>query len=122
METQKFESWAIIELFGHSQIAGKVTEAVIGGCSFLRVDVPECDGQPAFTKYLGSGAIYSMTPCGEQVAKAALKEIQPAPISVYIPSLAKIFSGQKQLALGEREEDDGLCERCGEHIYDYRCV
>ena len=31
LETQKFESWAIIEIFGHTQIAGKVTEASIGG-------------------------------------------------------------------------------------------
>jgi hypothetical protein len=29
--TAKFEEWAIIELFGHTRIAGKVTEATIAG-------------------------------------------------------------------------------------------
>ena len=35
-----FEQWAIVEIFGHQRIAGKVTEQTIGGCSFVRVDVP----------------------------------------------------------------------------------
>lgn len=117
--SEKFESWAIIELFGHAQIAGKVTEATIGGCSFLRVDVPDDDGNPGFTKFFGNGAIYSMTPCGEQVARAALKQIRPAPINVYIPSLAKILN-QKQLALGERP-DDSFCDDCGETLEECRC-
>lgn len=108
MESEKFESWAIIEIFGHTQIAGKVTEASIGGCSFLRVDVPECNDQPAFTKFYGNGAIYSMTPCGEQVARAAVATIKPAPISVYIPSLDKILNPQRHLPIAEfaEEEDD----------------
>jgi hypothetical protein len=31
MESEKFESWAIVEIFGHTQIAGKVSEATIAG-------------------------------------------------------------------------------------------
>ena len=38
--TDKFDHWCIVELFGHNQIAGKVTEQAIGGQSFVRVDVP----------------------------------------------------------------------------------
>ena len=57
MENEKFESWVVIELFGHQQIAGKASEATIGGCPFLRVDVPESKGRPACTKFYGSGAI-----------------------------------------------------------------
>jgi len=94
--TEKFESWAIIEIFGHSQIAGKVSEASIGGCSFIRVDVPECDGKPAFTKFYGQGAIYSMTPCAEL---AAIKSFRHAPINVYIPA-------QLSLSPGDEREDD----------------
>lgn len=40
MDTHKFESWCIVELFGHQRIAGLVTEQTIGGCNFVRVDVP----------------------------------------------------------------------------------
>ena len=121
MESLKFESWAIIELFGHSQIAGKVMEESIGGCSFLRVDVPECDGQPGFTKFFGNGSIYSMTPCGEQIARAALKQINHAPINVYIPSLAKILNQQKQLALGAQSDPYSECADCHEHFEECRC-
>lgn len=97
--TEKFDQWAIIEIFGHTQIAGRVTEASIGGCSFLRVDVPEVNGRPAFTKYYGNGAIYSMTPCSEEIARAAVEEIRPAPITVYMPRL------QQQLSFEDREDD-----------------
>jgi hypothetical protein len=96
-ETEKFDQWAIIEIFGHTQIAGKVTEAAIGGCSFIRVDVPECNGRPAFTKYFGNGAIYSMTPCSEEIARAAVESIRPAPITVYMPRVR---------LLGDREANE----------------
>ncbi len=83
METEKFETWAILELFGHQRIAGKASEATIGGCAFLRIDVPEHAGREAFTKYYGNGAIYSMTPVTEQVARAALERIEPEAVNVY---------------------------------------
>ena len=38
MET--FEEWAVLELMGHRRLAGKVTEATIGGGAFLRIDIP----------------------------------------------------------------------------------
>lgn len=75
-----FECWAILELFGHVRLGGRVTEATIGGCSFLRVDVPKADGGIAFTRYLGNGAIYSMTPVTEEVARRVGNGSAQAPI------------------------------------------
>jgi hypothetical protein len=40
-----FDQWCIVELFGHTKIAGKVSEAQIGGQSFIRVDVPQIEHQ-----------------------------------------------------------------------------
>ena len=40
MENSKFEEWAILELMGHRRLAGKITDAVIGGGAFLRIDIP----------------------------------------------------------------------------------
>jgi hypothetical protein len=72
--------WAIVELFGHNRIVGKVGEQQIGGETFIRVDVPDADGVAGFTKLYGKGAIYAMTPTTEQLALAAIKATKPMPI------------------------------------------
>ena len=84
METKNFESWCIVELFGHQQIAGFVSEQQIGGQSFVRVDVPEADGKPGFTKLYGSGAIYAITPTTEEIANAAAERLSIRPVSPWI--------------------------------------
>src|SRR4051812_21700633 len=59
--------WAIIEIFGHQRIAGWMTEQVIAGQGFIRVDVPEISaevGGPIAThsKLYGPGSIYAISP------------------------------------------------------------
>ena len=88
---EKFDMWAIIELFGHARLAGRVTEANIGGCSFVRVDVPEIKGEQApFTRFLGNGAIYSITPCSEELARLAAQRIHAAPVTIYMPEVRQL--------------------------------
>ena len=82
--SEKFEAFAIVELFGHQIIAGMVTEQTIGSQGFVRVDVPELDGRPGFTKFYGSGAIYGITPCDEKTALEAVRALRPQPVQVYI--------------------------------------
>jgi hypothetical protein len=91
------EGWCIIELFGHNKIAGYVTTAIIGTSGMLRVDVPEVDGAPAYTRFYGPGAVYSLTLVTEDLAKAALREIRPAAVTVYIP---------RQLPRGRSDAED----------------
>jgi hypothetical protein len=92
-ENNTFAAWAIVELFGHSQIAGRVTEEAIGGASFIRVDVPEVNGQAAFTKFYGGGAIYSITPVSEEVVRIAVERMRVRPVSTfYLPSPAPIVN------------------------------
>lgn len=94
-----FDQWCILELFGRQVIAGRVTEQVIGGCSFIRVDVPEIEEQPAFTRFYGQGAIYAMTPVSEEAARIALKRFRPEPVNVYVPEL-------RQIPAQIRDDDD----------------
>lgn len=81
MEKTGFESWAIVELMGHTRIAGKVTEAEIGGGKLLRVDVPAVGDKQPLTKYFGTVAIYAITPVDEETALMAAQEITTAPVS-----------------------------------------
>lgn len=78
-ETEKFEEWAIVEVMGHRAFAGRVTEQAIGGASFIRVDVPQVAERQAFTKLLGAGSIYCITPCDEETAKRAAETLRSRP-------------------------------------------
>jgi len=100
-EEQSFKAWCIVELFGHVTLAGYVSEQVIGGASFIRLDVPEVDGQAAFTKLLGAGAIYSITPTDEDVARSAIEHIRARPVNVYY------LPEPKAPVVDEDEVDDG---------------
>lgn len=98
-----FDQWAIVELMGHQQIAGRVTEQSIGGAAFIRVDVPEQPAKPkreqwdsdqpmvpAYTRFLSGGAIYAINPCSEGVAKLAAEKMRtrpPLPYGMDAPAL-----------------------------------
>lgn len=101
--------WGIVELFGHTKIAGRLLEVQLYGGVFLRVDVPEVDGRPEFTRLYGAGAIYSITPTTEEIARAAAQAIQPKPITVYgmvLPerTLAATSNGPDGGSFAERYE------------------
>lgn len=106
-QQEKFDLWAIVEVFGHAKFAGRVTEQAIGGASFVRVDVPEVNSSPAFTKLFGASAIYSITPVTEELARKAVKACHSEPISVYIPE-------ERQLACQPCKHGLYNCEQCDE--------
>lgn len=82
-EKEAIDTWAIVDLFGHQQIAGRVTEQAIGSESMLRVDVPAVPGREAFTRFYGVKAVYSLTPCSEDIARVAVERLRERPITVY---------------------------------------
>ena len=83
MDEKAIDTWAIVDLFGHQQIAGHVSEQVIGSESMLRVDVPPVEGREAFTRFYGVKAIYSLTPVSEEIARRAVESLRERPITVY---------------------------------------
>lgn len=83
MKEQSFKQWALIELFGHSRIAGLVSEQAVGGCSFVRVDVPGVGNRQPLTRLFGNGAIYSITVVTEETALAIAADIAPEPIPAW---------------------------------------
>lgn len=94
--TEKFEAWAIVEAMGFKKLAGFVTEQSIAGASLIRVDVPAVvtkdygggeTAHPAYSKLIGVGSIYMITPTDEGTARkaAAVLAHQTDPLPVYIP-------------------------------------
>lgn len=108
MDTQqaKFEGWAIVDVLGHQRYVGHVTTQAFGAAVLFRIDVPELpererittrpgwvnDGYapagsvtressvPGYTKLVGAGSIYTITPCTQEAAMKALEESQVRPL------------------------------------------
>jgi hypothetical protein len=80
---ETFDQWAVVEVFGHKRVAGRVTEATIGGQSFVRVDVPGTDNVLAFTQFYGQGSIYCLTPTTEEIAREVARYSSIEPITPF---------------------------------------
>jgi hypothetical protein len=78
-----FSQHCIVELFGHSRIAGLVTEETIGGATFIRVDVPKTSKRESLTKFYGATAIYAITPTDQETAQLAAESFSAAPIETW---------------------------------------
>lgn len=104
---QRFDQWAIVELFGHQRIAGRISEQTIGGCSFVRVDVPAVGQEQAFTKLFGQGAIYAITFTDESAATLAAGAIQVKPIDTW-----ELQRAMKALPGGTEHAEDCACPQC----------
>lgn len=83
-EIKPLESWALVELFGHQRIVGKVTVEPPEFPGMIRVDVPDLlkDGKverPGLTRYIGKAALYGVTPVSEQTVRELLPGISGLP-------------------------------------------
>lgn len=105
-DTDQIEGFAIVELMGHQTIAGHVQTAVLGSAVMLRVDVPPRGEQPGFTRFYGMTAIYSLTLVSEEVALAALDELRPRPVTVYMPRLLPPGAAPRQRSWFDDQGDD----------------
>lgn len=98
MDTQPQEQWAIVELMGHDQTAGRIEMGAL-----LRVDVPLKDG--AFrTEYIGSAAIFRVRLVSEEIARATA-----TPITRAQPFDAPIVTREQHLfAMRQAEHENNL--------------
>jgi hypothetical protein len=86
----KFDEWALVELFGHQRIVGKVSEATLAGGAFLRVDVPQIGPDKAFTRFYGPSAIYAISPVTEEIARGLIAQHRHEPVSRFeLPQIAE---------------------------------
>ncbi len=103
-ENQSFDAFAIVDLFGHTKIAGRVSEQVIAGAGFIRIDVPALPAdqyhleEPAFTALYGAAAIFSIVPVSEEIAMRVAQAIRIRPINAYIT--------HPQLGVGDDEDEE----------------
>lgn len=89
----KFDTWAILELMGHRRLAGKVTEAAIGGGSFIRIDVPGKEDGVVATQFYSPSAIYCITPTTEEIARGVAASCHMEPVHQWEMPLLKPPAG-----------------------------
>lgn len=110
---ESFGVWAILELMGHTKLAGFVTEEKRFGSEIGRIDIPTSADDPTkfFTQYFGGQTIYRLTPCTEQVARAFALGHQPRPVYVYelqLPAPRPISTKGEpdEVDIDEEEDED----------------
>ena len=99
-QSQPFKSWGLLELFGHTRLAGELSEETIGGCHFIRIDIPTVGEIAAHTRYFTQGAIYGMTPMAETTARKLANYLEARPVNPYelreTPQVP-LLTGERQL-------------------------
>lgn len=110
--TEKFEGWGLVELMGHQQVAGRISEQAIGGGNLLRVDVPLFDQDGAHagefrTVFYGASAIYAFHVIGEKEAIALAKRTGTRPSYAWqIEQTQALTDGARARSSFEFEAED----------------
>jgi hypothetical protein len=134
-----FDGWAIVDVLGHQRYVGYVTTEAYGAAVLFRVDVPALDERtrvtvrpgyhgasdkylpagttvqegavPGYTKLIGAGSIYTLTPCTKEAALAAVEETQARPLmNVTLPPGAALLPAT-QYDLDDNGDDADARER-----------
>lgn len=82
---QGIDCWALLELFGHQRICGRISTQMVGAAALIRVDVPDLTKagkvvRKGFTRFYGPAAIYSLTPVDEAAVRQLLPMISGEPV------------------------------------------
>jgi|SRR5579871_1922481 len=81
---EAFEGWAVLELMGHRRLGDFVREANVAGAAMLRIDIPGKKGEPPIaTQFYAPGALYALTPCSEEAARAVAEHNKPEPVTTW---------------------------------------
>ena len=90
--------YAVIEIFGHRRLAGRIMEVERFGTKMLRIDIPERGKfENGFTSQMYGGAsLFSVTPCDLATVERVNKPYEPA------------------RALSWREEDEAIDDELDE--------
>ncbi|MDP2235006.1 MAG: hypothetical protein Q8R90_00755 [Bacteroidales bacterium] len=104
--TEQFKTWALVELFGHSRIAGEVSEQTIAGGAMVRIDVPETETSPAFTRIVNVSAIYAINPMTEEMAMILAGQLNVKPIQAW--DIREYFEKNKKALMPVKGDDESF--------------
>lgn len=99
---ETLDCWALVEIFGHTKVAGRVTTKKVGVNVMIQVDVPKGATELSHSQLFSPAAIFSINPtsegwCRRWAAEAAKYNQSPLP---YIPA------EPKAVAYGDEPHDE----------------
>lgn len=105
--------WAVLEIMGHKRFAGFVTEVVVAGRGFVRIDVPAVPASSsrpaiaAYAKMFGTQALYGITPVDEPTARAMAGAVREQPVDQMLATVVKIERYERRVLAGEGPTPEG---------------
>ena len=94
--------YAIVSLYGHTVLAGKISEITIAGVGFIKIEIPAVppdhnDPEPikAHDEIIGTAAIFGMEPTTEQAMFHCACQVRHVPAEERYPA-PKFPEGEKQ--------------------------
>lgn len=103
--------YAIVELFGHTTLIGRIAEVERFGTKMLAIEIIFRDALLS-PVYHGGGAIYRLTPCSAEVAFARQPrhdyQLPPTPIRWIVPPamLEAAADGAPPMDVGIDDDED----------------
>lgn len=104
--TEQFKTWALVELFGHTRVAGEVSEQTIAGGAMVRIDVPETDSSPAFSRIVNVNAIYAINPMSEEMVRSIAGQLNVKPIQSW--DIREYVEKNKKALMEPRNPNDEI--------------
>lgn len=77
------ETFAMVELMGHQQMVGKITEVTIAGKGFLRIACFDSDGNINFTRDINPDSIYAINPISREACLLFARKRKQQPVVPY---------------------------------------
>lgn len=102
---EAIETWAYVEIMGHSRIAGRVSEKKVGIQVMLQVDVPKADEGFSHTEFYSPSAIFSIKPTTEEWCRRWITSHRSYDVLPYIPPTRQLQEPEEEKEF-DFEEDD----------------
>lgn len=85
IQDDSLDTWAYVEVFGHTRLAGRVTIRKFGTSVMFQVDVPKGDVEISHSELFNPSAIFSIKPTTEDWCRKFVKTQRIENILPYIP-------------------------------------
>jgi len=94
---EEINSWALLELFGHSKVAGRLTSRKLGTEIMFQVDVPKGEKEFSHTELYSPKAVFAIKPTTEEWCRAWASYASGIGYSVlpYVPASRQLEAPDK---------------------------